>query len=588
MLNRILDMYRNHKNHFLDIALLSVVCCILGLFVEPSYMHPDHLVRRAFTTLRQYGHPPIFKYPGFIMYLYTVVYGGVLCVMYLAGTAGSPIEVLRAGLPLGTDLNQNLPIEILPSVHIPLYLPGYFINVAFSILAIACLYLLLLRLTERRSIALVGGAFCATAYLWLKGMNHLTGDLPVGVMTLLTVFVVLRFTDRQKPMTVRQVILLGVLIGLTASTKPSGAMVAAAVCTATVFCYSGRRGLMIRHLALMGGISLLTYLLTNPFLFVGLEQIAEDYQLISTWHKNGAAGYVQLDHTYLRHVTRTLVPMYGAFSLGLAVAGCIIFLFWRSYDLRTRLTLLAFPVVYYVVTGKSVYGPSRYMFTMVPYLALFGGFAILFMITVLQKLFERFGRSMHRYVEYGLIAAVFLVSVSPGFSSTLDEAGRAGNGNTIGYSFRAIRDAGFENRPLRVMARRRVGVGLAENNVNFVGAEYCKLWEVQERFTAFSLDSLDLIVLHSFDVTGAVRIGLDEYFSRSEYRRGPWQVIQFTPYHRRNRIRNGSVVEICSADTSIIGRITRSCERNALPYSLYTAEESDLFRRLFLHRSEQE
>ena len=599
-MNVIREKIREHRILISDVLMLSAVCAVLTFFQPFHFIHPDYLVRHAFETLRQHGHPPIFHYPGFIMYLYAVVYGGVLCLMYLAGTAGSPMEMIRAGFPVGPDYNQNIWLEVLPSVNMSLYFPGYLINLGFSVIAIGCVYIILLRVTEKRYIALTGGIFLTTSYLWAKAVNHLAGDLPVAAMTLLAVVVTLRYTDQEKPLKLWWVVLLGALVGLATSTKPSGVMVAAAVGVAMFFCYRERRGLMLVHLVLTGFSAVCVYALTNPFIFTSIDQLISNFVFVAEWQRSGAPGYQRVNHTYFVHITDTLIPMYGYIGLILAGVGIIGLILTRSCDLRTRLTILAFPAVYYVVTGKSSYGPSRYMYTFAPYLAIFSGVGILLLYSFLRKVFLRSGRSVFRYAAHGSIAIVLAVSVVSQAALTVKDAILEYNGNTMEHLSRAVRHSGI-GEPLDIMVQYYMARGLTANGIHLRRSGFVRLLKYQRFPSVISCDSFDMILLDEFSAQKVLRMGLDRRFSYPGNGCDFMQVIQLTQYYKLWRresmtldtventeklVCNGETIEICSPDTSIIGRIRRSCDRNSIPYIACTAEESYLFRRLFLHRPE--
>ncbi len=194
-------------------------------------------------------------------------------------------------------------------------------------------------------------------------VDVLATALVFGALTYL-VFVATA-TEEEQPLVLRWLILAGVLIGLSAGTKYSGFLALPSLFwVAWQFLPAQKRG---QGLALCGAVPVVAFLLSTPGVLHNFEAFKRDfsYELAHTATGHGLV-FSGTPSGFIVHFGN-LISAYGAI-LTLLTPLCL-FLLWRK-DLKVGIPLVVYFVLMYVAIGRAEVKFVRYVFPLIPVLAL--------------------------------------------------------------------------------------------------------------------------------------------------------------------------------------------------------------------------
>jgi 4-amino-4-deoxy-L-arabinose transferase-like glycosyltransferase len=331
----------------LDLGVLSVISVGLAVFGGLPYYHPDSVTEAAHRVLETGGNPEFFHYPALVIYL----------------NAGA--SVLASSLAHGRQSQ----------------IPGLVVTVLFSLLGVVNAYFLGRRLTGGRVFGLLSGTFLATSPLWVANSHFLTVDIPLATLCVAVALLTLTITGDGSVPNRGQLALLGAAVGLAASAKYNGALVIVAALAAVAMIRPANARRLLLDAGLISVVALGVFLVTNPFVVADFRHFAHDFVWELRHARGGHVGYSTAMGwwDFLRHAL-----LYGYGVCGIALAGFGVFALFRRKSLSpaNRLTLLAFPVLYYLVTGGTSLAFDRYMLPMLPFLAVLSALAVWYIMQV--------------------------------------------------------------------------------------------------------------------------------------------------------------------------------------------------------------
>jgi hypothetical protein len=340
-----------------DLALLVAVALLFATLGGHPFYHPDANVGRSLHALQHAGNPGFFRYPGLVIDADALAYLATCGVLTTIGIVRGPDDFFRW-----------CSSGVLPG-GIPFYLPALLVTYVFSVAGVVLTYLLTYRLTRDRLFGFIAALFLSTSLLWSADSHFTTVDIPMASLCLATVFSTYAFTRHGTPLRPRQLILLGLLIGLSTSAKYNAVLIAIPVAAATSACTTDRRQWR-RHMRTVGLVAAATFLLANPYAVVELPTFLHESFDEAAHGMRGHFGW-QHDQGLLYHVQTSLFYALGTPILILSVIGLYSFI----KDTRTvppaRRALLLFPLVYYAIVGSSKLAFQRYMIPMLPFVATF-------------------------------------------------------------------------------------------------------------------------------------------------------------------------------------------------------------------------
>jgi 4-amino-4-deoxy-L-arabinose transferase-like glycosyltransferase len=249
--------------------------------------------------------------------------------------------------------------------------PYFLLPRAISVVAGACTVWLVYRVTRElfdKTTGLVAAFFIAVAYLHVRDSHFGVTDVPMTALAVAAFLVLSRAVA--DPVALRRWAIAGAMVGLTASTKYNGGVLAAAGLVAATVATRGRdeprlvRTIAARALTFLG-TALLGFLAGTPFAVLDYPGFFEGLRFNSN-HLMTAHG-IDLGRGWLYHGVFSLRHGLGAPLLIAGVAGMPI-LAARSW--RKAALVCTFPVLYYFLLGRGATVFVRYMVPMLPFLCI--------------------------------------------------------------------------------------------------------------------------------------------------------------------------------------------------------------------------
>ena len=340
-----------------DLAILVAITLVFAAVGGHPFYHPDANIARSFHVLTHAGDPGFFRYPGLILYAEALAYLATCGILLTLGVVRSPDDFFRA-----------CSSGVLPG-GVPLFLPALLVTYLFSAAGVVLTYLLAHRLTRDRLFGFMAALFLSTSLLWIADSHFTTVDIPMATLCLATVFATCVFTEHAGPLSPRQLIILGLLIGFSTSAKYNAVLVAAPVAAATIAGAVERRTWRSNMLKI-GLVAAATFLLANPYALVALPTFLRESLDELAHGMRGHFGYQQ-DQGFWYHMQTSLFYALGTPILILSVIGMYSFITDVRTAASTRRAVLSFPLVYYVVVGASKLAFERYMIPVLPFVAVF-------------------------------------------------------------------------------------------------------------------------------------------------------------------------------------------------------------------------
>jgi hypothetical protein len=330
--------------------LVLVLCLTLFLALQGGapFHHPDSLVHRAEKTMANQGNPGFFHYPALMLYL-----NGAVCRFH---------DFILQTLP--RESSNAWPYE---------NFPGQLLTALFSVIGALSVYGIGYLLTRSKPYALVAALLLVTSPLWNADSHYITVDIPLAALCSLTLFALVHVVERKGAVKTRHIALLGILIGLAASTKYNGALIASAVMSALLV----RVGPLFRTVGLIvlcGLIAIATFLLVNPFVIIEFDAFTRDFMYEVNHVTQGHMGFTV--DTVHYHLTVSLKNGWGTLLMLLSGLGAALLLVNKSERLHTKLAVIVFPLLYLTVLFRTRLSFQRYALTLIPFLAVLAMYAV--------------------------------------------------------------------------------------------------------------------------------------------------------------------------------------------------------------------
>jgi tetratricopeptide (TPR) repeat protein len=338
---------------FGGILLLAAVLRVPGVVSGELLWHPDEMVfgvARPIALLSGDLNPHFFTYPSFHLYQIGAVYAAAATVDVLTGDAGS----LRAWAARHLVWDPETPRDL-----------ARWLGLFYSLAIVPVTALLAGRLrvptaSAREAIlgapGLLAALLAAVNVLLVRHAGLISTDVPLAFWMCLAVVLAVRLDGASSG---RDYLLAGLGVGVCASTKYPGAVVAVAVIATHLL---ARRSLLDRRLWLAGATSVAVFVLLSPYVLLDASRFAAYFskQLghISTEQMDWDTGPLDLLLIALRHGLGT--PAW------IAVLAACLWTLWRRP--RAHLATLAALVTAYSVVSWSELIYARYVLPVAPLL----------------------------------------------------------------------------------------------------------------------------------------------------------------------------------------------------------------------------
>jgi 4-amino-4-deoxy-L-arabinose transferase-like glycosyltransferase len=299
-------------------------------------------------------HPRFFNYPALTFY----VHFGVQATHYAAGRASGTYRSLE---------EFRVASERDPGTALLL---ARLANAAMDLGTVLFVLLLARRLAGEVA-ALLAGGLVAAAPLHLQQAQMVNVDVP---LTLLTTAALYLFVRLQEEGTARQYVLAGLAVGLAASAKYTGALLAVPLVAAVAV--RERRaifsGTILRRIALAGVVAVGVFALMNPYIFLDLPRFLQDFGFERRHMTEGHFGIRTETSTVGFYVIQVLPAALGILPVLFAIAGPATL---RRRARAQNAVLAVWLVTYLAVLFSWTMRADRYLLPVMPVIAVWASFA---------------------------------------------------------------------------------------------------------------------------------------------------------------------------------------------------------------------
>lgn len=324
----------------------------LGFGLPHTYARPDEtiVIDVALRFLRGHFSPDFYDYPPLFMVALALLYLGYFAVGWMTGRFASVGDLVASW---GTEWT-------------PFFLIARGLSATLGVLSVLLLYRLAARLFDR-TVAAVAAGFLAVALLHVRDSHFGTTDVAV---TFFVLWSLLALDRAQATGAWRHFAVAGLLAGLAAATKYSGALVVVAGGACLVL--SGAHGAWRRQAVAYAAACAGAFLAAAPHVWLEHERFLEAMRLLFA-SMAGGMGPERIESGWWHHLSVSLRHGLGLPLLAAGLAG-LGGLAWR--DWRKAVFVGVFPLAYFAVAGASQNVFARYMVPVVPLLCLSAGWAV--------------------------------------------------------------------------------------------------------------------------------------------------------------------------------------------------------------------
>jgi Dolichyl-phosphate-mannose-protein mannosyltransferase len=348
------------RTALLAIAGVGLVLRVVGLqYGLPAIYNPDEIaiMSRALSFAKGTLNPHNFLYPTFYFYVLFVWVGAYLAFVWLTGRVSSLAELQRLYF---TD-----PVGI--------YTAGRSLGTAAGTATIVVLYRLGARLWDERA-AIAAAVFLAVAPLHVRDSHYVKHDVPVTLVILLAYLALVRVwpCPRERGPLIRDSVLAGAACGVAFSTHYYSIFLTVPLVWTIVQSFRSHGAhTVVRHLAASAAASAAVFFMLSPYIAV---------EPLTAWRDVVANRQIVIDRAV---AAGPFAPALGYASLlwrdsiGIPVIllgalGAV----WAAIAVPARaVQLLAFPIPFLIFIANTA-PASRYLVPVLPFIALFAGWAI--------------------------------------------------------------------------------------------------------------------------------------------------------------------------------------------------------------------
>ena len=302
-------------------------------------------------------NPHFFHWPSFEFYTVAAIYR----LWFIYGHR-------RGWYHIKFDMFRAAAVDPTPWVMVPRVLAA-----AAGVATVWLVYRLVRELFDRTT-ALIAAFFLAVAFLHVRDSHFGVTDVPMTFLAIAAMLPLGRvFVD---PVRRRDWVKAGVLIGLAASTKYNGGVMAAVGLAVAAMALAGEtdrthRTAIVRNVCVFTGVCALAFLAGTPFSLLDAPHFIEGLRFDNE-HLLGGHG-VQLGRGWSYHLIFSLWYGLGAPLLMAGVVGMLL-LALRSW--KKAVLFCTFPVLYYLLVGRGTTVFVRYVTPLVPFLCITAAVAV--------------------------------------------------------------------------------------------------------------------------------------------------------------------------------------------------------------------
>ena len=330
----------------------------IGFGLPHPMTRPDEefIVSMALRFFSGDYNPHFFEWPSLYFYIVHGIFRGVCAIGYLTGTYASVDAFTRA-----TAADPSW-------AHVVLRL----MSASAGVATLLVIYSFAKSLFDRTT-ALVAAWLLAVAYLHVRDSHFGVLDVPLTLLTLVSVGFLVQAWIGRRPMLFFA--LAGAVAGLASSVKYNAAALVVPGLVAGVLRVGesqvGERQRAFMSLSGFLVMFVVCFLAGSPYVLLDIQGFREglDAQVVRLTEGHGIAIY----HVWRRHLTFSLWHGVGGPALAAAIVGAVVL---GLRDWRKALLVGAFPVSYFLVIGHGQTAFIRYTTPLIPFICVFAAFGV--------------------------------------------------------------------------------------------------------------------------------------------------------------------------------------------------------------------
>lgn len=366
-------MIKNNKNVIICLCILSVIVFVLGMHGGSVYYFRDFCLHKTLNMFYNYGSPEFFKKPNLVSDIQFVVYGLYYLIL-------KQLHIVNHFSEFVNYFSQNY----IPTANgkLSYMTPALVINNIFAAAGVCYTFLITYLVTNKKIFpSIVAGFVLATSFIWMNFSHHLTVDIPLATLCVVTVFYTIYFIKDKDNYTQKEIFILGLLAGLCASAKYNGILVIIAPLSVLMLTEKNKKDFIYKLINLFSSATY-SFILTNPFILIKFSHfwfdLTFEYDHAFTFGHAGSD-----DCNPLRfHLLHSFSNAMGILPIIISFVGGIMFCKDSNVSKKIKYALLYFPVIFYLSMSFSLLVFLRYVLPIIPFLAIMIG---VFVNYVLQK-----------------------------------------------------------------------------------------------------------------------------------------------------------------------------------------------------------
>ena len=360
-----------NKKVIICLLILCIIVFILGMHGGSEYYFCDFCVHKTLNMFYNNGSPDFFKKPNFVSDLQAIFYWLFYVLLKYMHLVDNLDNIVR--------LFTNTTIAT-PAGNISFMFPALLINNIFSALGVCFTFLTTYILTNKKIIpSFIAGFTLATTYIWMNFTHHLTVDIPLSALCIVTIFYTIYFINDKRCYSIHNTVILGILSGLCLSTKYNGLLVAIAP---IIVLFVTRESLndFFKKIAIFLLVITYTFIITNPYIVINFYNFTDDFSFeYNHAFNNGHYGFDD-SHSLLFYIFHNIPNAIGNFLYLCSIIGLILFCNDKNIPEQYKYAFLLFPITFLIFMCFSSLIFLRYILPVIPFLTVLAGVLVNFIL----------------------------------------------------------------------------------------------------------------------------------------------------------------------------------------------------------------
>jgi hypothetical protein len=398
------------------------------------------------------------------------------------------------------------------------------------------------------------------------------------------------------------VVASGLFWGLAMSAKWTALILVVSVIlsVSSVDCGSWIRRINLCLLTIASAV--LAFFLTNPLILFNIKGFLKQFASLLEDSRQGWYGHTTTN-AWLFHLTQSFASGYGIPLLFFATAGLIAIVRSQKFPIGLKVALLAFPIVFFAMIGRSSMGFQRYILPVFPFLAIYSGIGMqsiaryfskqwkwpktpvitfFFALSVIANIYGSFN---HNWVLHQMDTRQQFTNLLSNFSSHLDRPLKVYSGGYLAYgSYNPLQQSGLAVQKLYTAPAGRKATQLTNTyeRARLAGDKIDLLM-----FDSFSHDPLlysdrDFLIKHPYpNLHELYALSLSPFtISKDRVPFSPEST--YSPVHPDLKFRSnpGPFIEIYARDRRLIEQLKAKCDEFKYRCEVHLGDEAYYLRKI--------